>query len=92
MGVEFGELADRIDGHDYPATTGEIADAYGEYEVEYAGGSESLAALLGPIDDTCDSPAAVRQAVLNAVGGGAVGRRGYTDRGSFASTPSDVSF
>ena len=92
MGVEFGELTGRLDGHEYPATTGEIVDAYGEFEIEYAGGSETLAALLAPIDDTCDSAAEVRQAVLNAVGSGAVGRKGYTDRGGFASATNDVSF
>ncbi|WP_137283960.1 DUF5789 family protein [Halorussus salinisoli] len=92
MGVEFGELAGNLDSHEYPATTREIADAFGDLEITYSDGSETLAALLAPIDDTYNSAAEVRQAVLNAVGSGAVGRKGYTDRGSFASTPNDVSF
>ncbi|MFC7081523.1 DUF5789 family protein [Halorussus caseinilyticus] len=92
QGVEFGELAGHLDGHDYPATTRELADTFGEFEITYAGGSETLAALLAPIDDTCDSAAEVRQVVLNTVAGEAVGRKGYTDRGAFASAPNDVSF
>lgn len=92
LGVEFGDLAALLDDHDYPATMQELTDAYGDREVRYPDGSERLAALLAPFDDTYRSADEVRQAVLNAVGQGAVGRKGYTDRGSFSSTPDDVSF
>jgi len=92
LGVEFGDLAALLDGHDYPATMQELTDAYGEHEVRYPDGAESLAALLAPFDDTYESASEVRQAVLNAVGQGAIGRKGYTDRGAFSSTPDDVSF
>lgn len=92
MGVEFGELSDRLDGHEYPATVAELIDEYGEFEIKYSDGSTSFATVLAPITDTCESADEVRQAVLNGVGQGAIGRKGYTDRGSFASVPNDVSF
>jgi hypothetical protein len=92
MGVEFGELAAHLDGHEYPASIDELTEEYGEYEIEFANGSTTLASVLAPLTDTCNSAAEVRQAVLNSVSGSAVGRKGYTDRGAFASMPNDVSF
>ncbi|WP_135852268.1 DUF5789 family protein [Halorussus salinus] len=92
LGVEFGDLAALLDGHDYPATTQELTDDYGDRPVEHPGGAEEFGALLAPSEDTYRSATEVRQAVLNAVGQGAVGRKGYTDRGAFSSTPDDVSF
>lgn len=92
QGVEFGELADRLDRHDYPATVSELTDAYGDLEVNYADGSASVEAVLAPVTDTLGSAAEARQAVLNGVGREAVGRPGYTDRGAFASVTNDVSF
>ncbi|UPW02224.1 hypothetical protein M0R88_09040 [Halorussus gelatinilyticus] len=92
LGVEFGDLAALLDDHEYPATMQELTDAYGDYEVTYPDGTERLATLLAPYDDTYQSATEVRQAVLNGVGQGAVGRKAYTDRGGFASTRNDVSF
>ncbi|WP_276299957.1 DUF5789 family protein [Halorussus lipolyticus] len=92
QGVEFGELAARLDGHEYPATIDELTDEYGEYKIEFADGSETLSAVLAPLTDTCASAAEARQAVLNSVSGSAVGRKGYTDRGAFSSAPNNVSF
>jgi hypothetical protein len=92
MGVEFGELATRLDGHDYPASIDELTEEYGEYEIGLSNGSTTLASVLAPLTDTCESATEVRQAVLNSVSAAAVGRKGYTDRGAFASVPSDVSF
>jgi hypothetical protein len=92
LGVEFGELAAHLDGHEYPASIDELTEEYGEHEIEFSGGSESLAAVLAPLTDTCESPEEARQAVFNSVSGSAVGRKGYTDRGAFASMPNTVSF
>jgi len=92
QGIEFGELAARLDGHEYPATIEELTGEYGEYEIRFTDGSETLAAVLAPLTDTYESAEEVRQAVFNSVSGSAVGRKGYTDRGAFASTPNDVSF
>ena len=92
VGVEFGELAARLDAHEYPATASELTEAYGEYELQYSGGSEQFSATLGSLADTFESADEVRQSVLNGVGQTAVGRKAYTDRGGFATETNDVSF
>lgn len=92
VGVEFGELATRLDDHEYPATAQELSEAYGEYELQYSGGSETFSATIGSLTDTFESADEVRQSVLNGVGQTAVGRKAYTDRGGFASQTNDVSF
>lgn len=82
MGVDFGSLAEDLDEHDYPATTDELIDAYGEHELEYPGGVERFEDVLGPQEDTTfENAEDVRQAVFTMVGSEAVGREGYSDRG-----------
>lgn len=92
VGVEFGELAAHLEAHDYPATARELNEAYGEYELRYAGGSETFSATFGSLADTFESAAEVRQSVLNGVGQTAVGRKAYTDRGASALESDDTSF
>lgn len=85
MGIDLGELSERLDRHEYPATTDELVEEYGEYEIDYPNKSETLESVLGPIDDTYDSADSVRQEILNMVSSEAVGRERYSDRGG--STP-----
>ena len=92
VGVEFGELAARLDDHEYPATAEELSEAYGEYEIRYADGSEAFSTTFGSLTDTFESADEVRQSVLNGVGQSAIGRKAYTDRGSFASDQNPTSF
>lgn len=92
VGVEFGELAARLDDHEYPATAQELSEAYGDYELRYSDGSETFSATFGSLTDTFESADEVRQSVLNGVGQSAVGRKAYTDRGSFASDRNPTSF
>jgi len=85
QGVDFGPLMDDIASHDYPATRGEIVEAYGDRELDLADGSKRLDEVLVEQsesgEETYDSPSAVKQAVLNMVGDEAVGRTDYSDRG-----------
>lgn len=81
QGVDFGDLEDQLEAHDYPATTEEIVDEFGDEAVSYADGSETVASLLEPLSETYDSADEVRQSIFNMVGEGAIGRKGYTDRG-----------
>jgi hypothetical protein len=87
QGVDFGRLADELETREYPATREELLAEYGDYELEMAGGSETLRDVLGPQEESGDeerryeSAEAVRQAVYNMVGSEAVGREDYSDRG-----------
>ena len=94
QGVEFGDLAGELDSHDYPATASELVESYGERELELPNGEETFEQVLGPLteqdgEETYESAEEVRQAVLNMVGDGAVGREGYSDRGTSTEPDSD---
>lgn len=80
-GVELGELNRLLRSHSYPATTGELLDAYGDVEIQLENGSQSFADVLGPFPgESFASADAVRVAVFTLVDEQAVGRKGYSDR------------
>ncbi|ESP86948.1 DUF5789 family protein [Candidatus Halobonum tyrrellensis] len=86
QGVEFGEdLSNALEGHDYPTTTEELVSEYGDYELTFPDGEtrtfEEVMSIQQGGDDY-EEPRDVQQAVMNSVGSGAVGREGYSDRGS----------
>lgn len=91
-GVEFGDLADRLEDHDYPATTADIVDAYGDETLDLPDGETTVESVLGPMladagengdgeGDTYESAEEVRQSIFTMVGDDAVGNEGYSDRG-----------
>ncbi|WP_255171387.1 DUF5789 family protein [Natrononativus amylolyticus] len=47
---QLGELDDALETHDYPTTTEDLIEAYGDYEIETQGGWESLNEVLSPTD------------------------------------------
>lgn len=87
QGVEFGGLAEDLEAHDYPTTASELVEKYGERELELPNGEQTFAEALGPLaeqegEETYESVEEVKQIVLNMVEGDAVGREGYSDRGT----------
>ena len=63
-GRQLGDLDEALENHDYPTTTDELIEAYGDREVESQGGSKSIDELLSPIDDeTYDSTDEVRNRI-----------------------------
>jgi hypothetical protein len=69
MRIDLGELDDALTSHDYPATTEELVEAYGEYEIETQDGKQSLADVLSVTDDqTYDSAENVRIRILGLLG------------------------
>lgn len=89
LGIEFGQLQETLNDHDYPASGAELIAAYGDFELELPGGTQTFEAILGKrrsegdADDDLqyESAEAVHEAIHNMVGSEAVGRVGYTDRG-----------
>jgi len=89
QGIEFGQLKEKLDSHDYPATNDELVEAYGDYELELPGGSQTLEEILGKRRSESgegeeiryQSAEDVHQSIHNMVGSDAVGREGYSDRG-----------
>ncbi|ELY55933.1 DUF5789 family protein [Natronolimnohabitans innermongolicus] len=72
---------DVIDDHEYPATTEELIDEYGDRTLELPNGSETVGDVLARLEsETFESPEEARASVYCAVSDKAVGRVGYSDR------------
>ncbi|MHB9286516.1 DUF5789 family protein [Halobacteriales archaeon Cl-PHB] len=83
LGVEFGDLAADLDSLEYPASNEDVLARVGDREIGLPDGSTTVTAALEPLGAaTYESPQEVRQAVLDMVGDDAVGREGYSDRGT----------
>ena len=64
----FGNLEAELEDHDYPTTTDELVDAYGDAEIETRDGSETVGDVFGPVnDETYDSPDEVRNRIQGLV-------------------------
>jgi hypothetical protein len=67
-GGRLGDLDEALESRNYPATTDELVEAYGEYEIETQGGTESLEEVLAPTDNqTYDSADDVRSRLLGLI-------------------------
>ncbi|WP_254766364.1 DUF5789 family protein [Salinilacihabitans rarus] len=72
---------DLIDAHEYPATTEDLIEAYGDRTLELPNGSETIGDALARLDgETFESSEEARLAVYSAVSRKAIGRFGYSDR------------
>ncbi|WP_408959928.1 DUF2795 domain-containing protein [Natrinema sp. 74] len=70
-----------IDDHEYPATTEELIEEYGDRTLELPNGSETVGDVLARLEsETFEGPEDARFAVYSAVSDKAVGRVGYSDR------------
>ena len=64
----LGELDEALETHDYPTTTDELVEAYGDYEIETQGGERSLEEVLTSTENqTYDSADDVRSRILGRV-------------------------
>ena len=60
-GRRLGELDSALETHEYPTTTGELIEAYGDHEIESRDGWTTVEDVLAPTDgETYDSADAVR--------------------------------
>ena len=70
-----------IDDHEYPATTEELIEEYGDRTLELPNGTETVGDVLARLEsETFETPEDARFAVYSAVSDKAVGRVGYSDR------------
>ncbi len=64
----LNELDEVFESQDYPITTDELVEAYGDYEIETQHGTESLEEVLASTDDqTYDSADDVRRRILGLI-------------------------
>ncbi|QLG63608.1 DUF5789 family protein [Halorarum salinum] len=67
-GERLGDLDEVLETHDYPTTTDELVEAYGDYEIETQRGEASLEEVLAPTDNqTYDSADDVRSRLLGLI-------------------------
>jgi hypothetical protein len=79
--MRLNGTGDAIEAAEYPCTTDELCAEYGDREVEFVGGTETLSTVLSRTEgETLRTPEDARLAVFNNVTGDAVGRRHYSDR------------
>ena len=83
-GVEFGDLQEDLESLDYPVSRETLVDRFGSRELDLVDGTTTIEDVLSrdPADRTYRSAEAVRRAAMRLVGSDAVGREGYTDRGT----------
>ncbi|WP_435196217.1 DUF5789 family protein [Natronomonas sp. EA1] len=80
--MRFMADADRqFDAHNYPATTSELIEAYGETKLDMQNGTETLGDALGRLaEETHEDSESAKLAARSAVSEKAIGRKGYSDR------------
>ena len=67
-GGRLGDLDEALETQGYPTTTDELVEAFGDYEIETQGGTESLEEVLAPTEDqTYDSADDVRSRLLGLI-------------------------
>lgn len=67
-GEQLGDLDEALQNHEYPTTTEELVEAYGDYEIETQDGRKPLDEVLAPTDDqTYDSADDVRSRIQGLI-------------------------
>ena len=67
-GGRLEDLDEALEAQDYPITTDELVEAYGDYEIKTQGGTESLEEVLAPTDNqTYDSADDARSRILGLI-------------------------
>lgn len=81
QGIEFGDLEEKLAGHEYPAPYNELIDAYGTDKLGLPNGEQTFGRILEPLqNEQFDSAEDVRHAVFTMVSEKAIGRKAYSDR------------
>lgn len=67
-GERLGDLDDALETHDYPTTTDELIEAYGDYEIETQDGEQSLEEVLAATENqTYDSADDAQRRILGLI-------------------------
>ena len=79
--MRVNRACELFDGLTYPVTSHELGRLIGDTEIEHPDGSETVGEVLARFSaDTFGCPEEARLMFLSALGAGAIGRKGYTDR------------
>lgn len=79
--LEVGEINELFDETTFPTDTDDVIEEFGDADVAYPRGSDSLRTILERSGhETYESLSHLELAILNGVGRDAVGRPRYSDR------------
>ncbi|WP_137284258.1 DUF5789 family protein [Halorussus salinisoli] len=79
--MSLKQASELLRQHDYPATTNQLADSYGDYRLDHPNGSETLGEVLQRVgSETFGTSGEAEEMLYSAVSSGAIGRKGYSDR------------
>ena len=68
LGGRLGDLDEALENHNYPTSTNELVEAYGDYEIETQDGTESVEEVFASTDNqTYDSADDVRSRLLGLI-------------------------
>lgn len=92
----FTDANEKLDAHEYPATTEDLIQEYGDLSLDLPNGSETVGEALGSLgEETFDDAEGARLALYSSVSSKAIGRKFYSDRdptGVGEDGPDQVSF
>lgn len=79
--LEQSAIDDVLNDHEFPITTEEVIEQYGDLEIDYQHGVETLGSILQTSGmETYETGDEIELAILNGVSRDAVGRPRYSDR------------
>jgi len=94
--MRLNHTGDLIDAHEFPATTEELIEAYGDRTIELPNGTARLGDVLARAgSETYATANDAQSALFCGLGHEAIGRRYYSDRDAYAmgeNGPEQVSF
>lgn len=81
LGVDVGDLEERLDPGTFPIEHEDLLAEYGDHEIEMEGKTTTLEELVGPLgEDEYRDFGELETAITNMVGDEAIGRKNYSDR------------
>lgn len=81
LGIDFGPLAHQLEHHQYPTTSDELVETYGDAVLDLPNGEQTLREVFDLLpDEHLESATDARASIFNLVGDRAIGRKGYSDR------------
>jgi hypothetical protein len=79
--MSLQQATELLRDHEYPATTDQLTDSYGDYELDLPNGTETLGDAFRRVEsETFDTSGEAEELLYSAVSGKAIGRKGYSDR------------
>lgn len=79
--MKLADAAEQIGTHEFPATSEEVIEQFGDLELTHPNGTETLGEALGRLGtETFETAEEAQFATYSAVSSDAIGRKHYSER------------